>query len=103
MSDAYFPWNDQDVYDFRPFDPTQSILAGMSTTALQAFLAQLQNALIQLTLGTSTAVASYDQGGGAKSITFRPTDIAGITQMIRLIQLQLGVIVRGRRAIRVRF
>lgn len=85
------------------FDPSQSILAGRSTDQLQADLAALQQAYIDLSSGRKGENFSYTQGDGAKSVTYTRANISDLVQAIRLIQAQLGVVPRGRSAIGVRF
>lgn len=85
------------------FDPTQSILAGMADSVLQAKLAAHQAAYLELTGGASVATASYAQGDGTKSVTFRETDLGKLSQTIRLLQAQLGIVCSPRAAIGVRF
>lgn len=85
------------------FDPSRSILAGYDPTALQAKLAEMQQAYLDLSTGAKGESYSYTQGDGAKSVTYTRADLAALTQAIRLVQAQLGLISRPRRALGVRF
>jgi hypothetical protein len=77
-----------------------SLLAGMSRDVLQAQLTALQTAYLELAAGSKVVTASYSQGDGAKSVTYRQADMAALTQAIRTVQAQLGLISQPRRALR---
>ncbi len=79
------------------FNPNTSLLAGMSTATLQAALANAQQAYIDLSTGAKGENYSYTQGDGAKSVTFTRANLAQLAALIRTLQLQLGVVCRGRR------
>lgn len=81
------------------FDPSTSILAGMDTSTLQSRLAQAQQAYMDLSTGAKGESFSYTQGDGAKAVTYTKADLGALTQLIRLLQAQLGIIERPRRAI----
>jgi hypothetical protein len=85
------------------FDPSTSILAGMDTGALQAQLATMQQAYLDLFTGAKGESYSYTQGDGAKSVTYTRANIADLARAIRLVQAQLGTIPHARRALKVRF
>jgi hypothetical protein len=85
------------------FDPATSLLAGMDPTALQTQLARLQQAYLDLSSGARGESYSYTQGDGAKAVTYTRANLPALVQAIRLVQAQLGVITRPRRALRVRF
>ena len=85
------------------FDPARTILAGMDTAGLQARLTALQAVYLDLSGGASVASASYTQGDGSKTVTYRALDLANLTQAIRLLQAQLGIVCSPRRPMRVRF
>lgn len=85
------------------YDPNNSVFAGLDPAAAQAALTSAQNALIALQTGQQVAVATYAQGDGSKSVTFRATDIAALTMLIRQLQAQLGIVSRPRRALSPRF
>lgn len=85
------------------FDPSTSILAGMDTGVLMAQLAEMQQAYIDLSTGAKGESYSYTQGDGAKAVTYTRANLAYLTQAIRLLQAQLGIIDRPRRAMGVRF
>jgi len=77
-----------------------SIFAGMTTGQLQAYLTSAQQAFIELSSGKSAVSVSYAQGDGSKSVTYRSVDLAALTRLIRMLQQELGLITRARRAIR---
>ena len=81
------------------FDPSTSLLAGRSTTALQADLDAAQQAYIDLSTGAKGESYSYTQGDGSKSVTFTRANIAQLVALIRTLQMQLGIITHGRRPI----
>jgi hypothetical protein len=85
------------------FCPDSSILAGMDTATLQAWLGQLQTAYLKLASGAKEASASLSQGGNARAVSFQQTDLATLQQTIRLVQAQLGIVPTGRRAIGAKF
>lgn len=85
------------------YNPNTSLLAGLDTSYLQAQLTAMQQAYLQLAGGASVAVASYTQGDGAKSVTYRQADMAAMQMTIRTLQSQLGLVPHGRRAFGVRF
>lgn len=85
------------------FDPTGSVLAGLSTEQLQANLAAAQAAYTALMTGKQVATASYAQGDGSQTVSYRATDVGNLTAFIRLLQAQLGLICRPRRPVRFNF
>lgn len=85
------------------FCPDSSILAGMDTATLQSWLTQLQAAYLKLACGAKEASASLSQGGNARAVSFQQTDLGTLQQTIRMVQAQLGVVTRPRRAIGVSF
>lgn len=85
------------------FNPNTSLLAGMDTGRLQAQLATLQQAYLDLSTGTKGESYSYTQGDGAKSVTYTRANLPALMQAIRLVQAQLGIIATPRRALGVRF
>lgn len=85
------------------YNPSTSILAGMSTAALQTALANAQQAYIDLSSGAKVVTASYSQGDGAKSVTYTQANVADLVALIKQLQAQLGIIQRGRRPIGFRF
>jgi hypothetical protein len=82
------------------FDPTRSILAGRDTTQLQADLAALQQAYIDLSSGGKGETYSYTQGDGAKSVTYTRGNLAHLVAAIQLMQAQLGIVCNPRRPVR---
>jgi len=85
------------------FDPTTSLLAGRPTAQLQTDLANAQQAYIDLSTGAKGESYSYTQGDGSKSVTYTQANLGALTALIRTLQMQLGVVTRGRRPARFRF
>lgn len=85
------------------YNPSTSIFAGMSTNALQAALANAQQAYLDLSTGAKVQVAAYGQGDGTKSVTYTQTNISDLVALIKQLQAQLGIIHRGRRPVQFRF
>lgn len=82
-----------------PFNPNRSLLAGMSTSALQTSLTNAQTAYLALASGQSAASVSLGSGEVTRSVTYRSTDLASLNALIQLLQAQLGIVRRPRRAI----
>lgn len=80
-----------------------SLFAGLSPTVLQANLAAAQQAYAELSTGAKIISASYTQGDGAKSVTYRQANIAEVAALIRQLQQELGIVSRARRPAYVRF
>ena len=74
---------------------------GVPKATLQAWLTQVQQAIQDLSTGGKLEVASYAQGDGNRSVTYRAADSGRLRQLIRDLQAALGT--RTRRAIGVRF
>lgn len=87
----------------KPFDSSTSLLAGMSTAALQKALAEAQQAYIDLSSGAKGTSYSYTQGDGARAVTYTQTNISQLIVLIRTLQQQLGIVPRARRPMRFRF
>jgi hypothetical protein len=85
------------------FDPNTSILAGVTTPVLQGWLADAQAAMARFSTGAQEVTVVVTGGGQHREVTFARTDMATLTQWIRLLQAQLGTITRPRRAIGVTF
>jgi hypothetical protein len=79
---------------------TPGLLAGMATADLQAWLAKLQTAYLQINAGKRTVTVSYAQGDGGRSVTFTATTPAQIAAAILQVQQQLGMVRRARRPLR---
>lgn len=81
-----------------------SILDGMDVSVLQARLAEMQQAYLDLTSGQRGESYSYTQGEGAKSVTYTKSSISHLTQAIITLQTQIdrltGVSVNRRPPIR---
>jgi len=73
---------------------------GRSNADLQARLTALLAAYDQLASGQQVGQASYSQSDGAKSVTYRATDLVRLQADILLLQQKLGIIRRARRQIR---
>lgn len=80
-----------------------SIFAGMTTEQLQAYLASAQHAYIELSSGKRVATVAYAQGDGSKSVSFQAAELGALMQLIRMLQMELGIVPRARRAIGVQF
>jgi len=87
----------------RPFNPATSLLAGRPKAALEADLAVAQQAYIDLQSGAKVINVSYAQGSGSRAVTYTQASIADVQMLIRSLQLQLGIVQRARRPIRVVF
>lgn len=85
------------------FDPTASSLAGVDPVTLQTWLTQAQAAMAALATGTKTVNLSYGMGDGHRTVTYQRTDMAQLRAWIALLQAQLGVVCRPRRAFSVAF
>jgi hypothetical protein len=85
------------------FNRNTGILAGMPTAALQTALANAQQAYIDLSNGAKGESYSYTQGEGSKSVTYTRANIADLVALIQSLQVQLGIVTRGRRPVRFRF
>ncbi len=78
-----------------------SVLDGIDIATLQSKLSAMQLALLDLQSGKQIASASYSQGDGSKSVTYRADDIGELTQAILMVQTQIDSlqgIRRNRRA-----
>lgn len=80
-----------------------AITDGMNPADMQSRLAALQGAYFDLMSGAQIATATYNQGDGSKSVTYRATDIATIRRAILELQKALGIIACYPRARRVVF
>lgn len=85
------------------FDVNDSVLAGVSTATLQAWLAAAQQALQDLRTGAKGESFAYTQGDGAKSVTYTRANVNDLVAWIRELQAALGMTSHPRRAIGVRF
>lgn len=85
------------------FDPSDTILSGMSTAQLQAALASAQQAYTDLVTGNKVASATYAQGDGTKSVSYTKAELPNLTAFIRLLQAQLGLVARPRRPVSFNF
>lgn len=81
--------------------PCSGPFAGMAGVAIQAALAQAQQALIALETGQMVATVSYAQGEGNRSVTYTRADSGKLRELIKDLQAALGM--RPRRSIGVRF
>lgn len=87
----------------RRFDPSQSLLAGMNTEALQQALVQAQQAYLALSTGAQGESYSYTQGDGGRSVTYTKANLADLAAAIQLMQAQLGIVSAPRRALRLTY
>lgn len=83
-----------------PYDPSNSLLAGMSTASLQTALTNAQQAYIALASGSKGESFSYTQGDGAKSVTYTRANLPALASLIRMLQSQLGIVTRARNPMR---
>ena len=91
------------MYCAPPFNPANSLLAGMTTTQLQAALASAQAAYIALSTGSKGESFSYTQGDGSKSVTYTRASLPQLANMTKLLQSQLGIVTRVRNPMRIIF
>jgi hypothetical protein len=75
----------------------------MQTSALQTALRAAQQAYIDLSTGAKGESYAYTQGDGSKSVTYTKADLPALSALIQSLQAQLGIVVRPRRAINLRF
>lgn len=81
-----------------------AITDGMSAADMQSRLAALQAAYFDLAAGAKVVTASYAQGDGTKSVTYRQTDLSDIRNVIYELQMALNPgMCNPRRARRIRF
>lgn len=86
------------------FNPNSSLLAGaMTRDQLQSALTSAQQAYLELSSGAKGVAFSYTQGDGTRSVSYQQTDIGQLTALIQLLQAQLGIVKRPRRALRFRY
>jgi hypothetical protein len=86
------------------FNAKTSLLAGtMSRAQLESALTQAQQAYIELSAGTKGVSFSYAQGDGTRSVTYQQTDLGTLMGLIQLLQAQLGIVKRPRKALRFRY
>lgn len=76
------------------------LFAGMTTEQKQAALDAAQSAYVELLTGKKGVSFSYTQGNGAKSVTFTPTSVAQLVQLIGQLQKSLGMVTQARRPMR---
>lgn len=77
--------------------PVAGLLDGMTEPQLQAALAAARTAYLAMMSGQQGVQFSYDQGAGAKAVTFRPSSPEQLTFLIRQLQQALGISGVGRR------
>ena len=82
--------------------PDQGLFVGMTQAQLLAALQSAQAAYIKLSTGSQLASASYTQGDGGKTVSFRQADIAQLNMLILQLKQALGL-GRARRPIRYTF
>ncbi len=85
------------------FDPNTSILAGLDNATLQKMLTEAQLALSRFSTGAQEQTVVVTGGGQHREVTFAKTDMATLVQWIKLLQAQLGIVCRPRRAFPVSF
>ena len=85
------------------YNRSTTIFAGMQTSALQAALANAQQAYLDLSTGAKGESYSYTQGDGARAVTYTRANIADLVVLIKQLQAQLGIVNQPRRPMRFRF
>ena len=80
------------------FDPTNTLLVGVSVPTLQQWLADAQTAMAALMTGRREATVSYD----GKSVTYSSASKGDLAMWIMQLRRQLGIGGR-RRALRMYF
>ncbi len=66
-----------------------SILDGVALSTLQAQLAQMQQAYLDLMSGAKIVSASYSQANGSRAVTYTQANIADLVQAIIGVQTQI--------------
>lgn len=82
---------------------TNGLLAGLDTAAAQTALANAQQAYIQLQTGAKAVKLRYSQGGGEQEVEYTQANMAGLANLIQMLQQQLGIVSLPRRPILPRF
>ncbi len=86
------------------FKPENSLLAGSMTRAqLLEALTTAQQAYTELSTGARGVSFSYTQGDGTRSVTYLPAQLSDLMSFIQLLQAQLGIVRKPRRALRFRY
>ena len=85
------------------FNPSTSLLAGVDTATLQGWLSDAQAALAKFSTGAQEVTIIVTGGGQHREVTFAKPDMGSLSNWIRMLQAQLGLITRPRSAISVRF
>ncbi|ECI4646671.1 phage head-tail adapter protein [Salmonella enterica subsp. salamae] len=86
------------------FKPENSLLAGSMTRAqLLDALTAAQQAYMELSAGAKGVSFSYTQGDGTRSVTYLPAELPHLMSLIQLLQAQLGIVRKPRRALRFRY
>jgi len=85
------------------FDPNTSILAGLDGDTLRTMLRDAQTAMGRFATGAQEQTVVVTGGGQHREVTFAKTELATLTQWIKLLQAQLGIISQPRRAIGLSF
>lgn len=85
------------------YNPTNSVLSGMTTLQLTTALTNAQQAYVDLMTGARTIRLTYEQGDGKKSVDYDKVDISQLQFFIKMLQSQLGLPVQTRRPLRFRF
>lgn len=75
--------------------PRPRLLDGVSLAELRSRLAALQSAYLDMQSGKQVVTATYVQGDGTKSVTFRQAEVANLTQAILSVQTQIDIATTG--------
>lgn len=78
----------------------RGIYATWSQAELQSYRTALKSTLQALNSGQSVATASYTQGDGPKTVTFRDVQSGQVTATLLQVEVALGLRPRARRRIR---
>lgn len=69
-----------------------SLLEGLSVDLLRARLTALQLVLLDLQSGKQVATASYTQGDGSQTVSYRAANIGDLTAAILALQQQIDAL-----------
>jgi hypothetical protein len=85
------------------FRVDQTWLAGLSREQLLEFQAGLQQAAMQLMLGSKVTSAGYTQGDGGKNVTFQMSNLANVQITLDMVNRALGLPGMNRRPLAPQF
>jgi hypothetical protein len=73
------------------FDQNRTLLAGIPRATLLLWRPQLQQAMLNIALGSQPLSLSYTQGDGSKSITHNIVSVAQAQNLLQLVNRCLGL------------